>query len=97
MRVPLHGFFSDALTHFRLAPAQLVPNGWRIMAGFVVLCHLTGVPPSLAVFRHFFLLSVVNRENKGWYCFRSKDTSGLRFSGMPQSIQDWKAGFFFLS
>ncbi|XP_047058962.1 uncharacterized protein LOC124665609 [Lolium rigidum] len=98
MRVPLHGFFSEALAHFGLAPAQVVPNGWRIMAGFVVLCHYAGVPPSLRVFRHFYGLRILNRKEKGgWYGFLSKDTSGLHFTGLPDSIKGWKDNFFFLS
>ncbi|CAM0913022.1 unnamed protein product [Alopecurus aequalis] len=97
MRVPLHRFYSEALAHFGIAPTQLVPNGWRIVAGFLVLCHSDGVPPSLAVFRHFFQLSVINHKRKGWYFFRSKDVSGLSFAGLPHCIKDWKHGFFFLS
>uniref|UniRef100_A0A453QWM1 Transposase (putative) gypsy type domain-containing protein n=1 Tax=Aegilops tauschii subsp. strangulata TaxID=200361 RepID=A0A453QWM1_AEGTS len=73
------------------------PNGWRILAGFLVLCHSAGVPPSLPVFRYFFLLSIVNRKHRGCYFFRSRDTSGLRFKGMPSCIKDWKNSFFFLS
>jgi hypothetical protein len=94
MRVPLHPFFCDALDHFGIAPTQVAPNAWRIMAGFVVLCYYAGVPPSLGVFRHFFLLS---NHKSSWYFFRSKDSSGLRFAGMPDSIKGWKHGFFFLS
>jgi hypothetical protein len=94
MRVPLHGFFSEALAHFGLAPTQVVPNGWRIMAGFVVLCHYAGVPPSLLVFRYFFRLRILKG---GWYRFLSKDTSGLHFAGLPDSIKGWKDNFFFLS
>uniref|UniRef100_A0ACD5XS27 Uncharacterized protein n=1 Tax=Avena sativa TaxID=4498 RepID=A0ACD5XS27_AVESA len=57
MRVPLHPFFSEALGHFGLAPAQLSPDGWRVLVGFVVLCDFAGVaPPSLPVFRSFFSL-----------------------------------------
>lgn len=97
MRVPLHGFFCDVLAHFGIAPTQLAPNGWRIMAGFLVLCHSAGVPPSLAVFRYFFLLCVLNHKDRGCYFFRSRDTSGLRFKGMPSFIKDWKNSFFFLS
>ncbi|KAM3194962.1 hypothetical protein ACQJBY_071178 [Aegilops geniculata] len=97
MRVPLHGFFCDVLAHFGIAPTQLAPNGWRILAGFLVLCHSAGVPPSLAVFRHFFLLCVLSHKHKGCYFFRSRDTSGLRFRGMPSCIKDWKNSFFFLS
>jgi hypothetical protein len=56
MLVPLHGFFSETLNYFRLAPSQIAPNGWRILQGFVVLCHHAGVPSSLALLRHFFPL-----------------------------------------
>uniref|UniRef100_A0ACD5ZS64 Uncharacterized protein n=1 Tax=Avena sativa TaxID=4498 RepID=A0ACD5ZS64_AVESA len=97
MRVPLHGFFCEALAHFGVAPAQLTPNGWRIMAGFLALCGSAGVPPSLSVFRHFFALTVVSSKEKGWYFFRSRDKSGLRFAGLPTPSQDWRKRFFFLS
>ncbi|KAJ1258246.1 hypothetical protein BS78_10G060200 [Paspalum vaginatum] len=39
MRVPLHPFFCEALAHYGVTPSQVVPNGWRVMAGFVVLSH----------------------------------------------------------
>ena len=103
MRVPLHGFFSQTLAHFGIAPTQLTPNGWRIMAGFLALCRSdgVGVPPSLAVFRRFFRLSALDHKNQGWYFFRSRDSSGLRFTGMPSpsliSFRYWKHEFFFLS
>jgi hypothetical protein len=102
MPVPLHGFFREALAHFGLAPTQITPNGWRIMAGFLVLCRSVGVRPSLAVFRRLFLLSNA-RQSQGWYFFRSRDrdSSGLRFTGMPNpnwiSFKYWKQEFFFLS
>uniref|UniRef100_A0ACD6AE61 Uncharacterized protein n=1 Tax=Avena sativa TaxID=4498 RepID=A0ACD6AE61_AVESA len=101
MRVPLHPFYRDALAHLGVAPTQLAPNAWRIMAGFLVLCHSAGVPPSLAVFRHFFgflpLLPANDDKRKRWYFFRSRDTSGLCLAGLPQKNKDWKKGFFFLS
>jgi hypothetical protein len=63
-----------------------------------VLCHYAGVPPSVLVFRHFFRLRIQNRKEKGgWYRFQSKDTSGLHFAGLPDSIKGWKDNFFFLS
>jgi hypothetical protein len=97
MRVPLHGFFSEVLAHFGIAPTQLVPNGWRIIAGFVMLCHYAYMPPSLAVFRQFFRLQVMNKKKKGgWYRLRSIQTSRLCFAGLPDSIKGWKHGFFFL-
>jgi hypothetical protein len=94
MRVPLHGFFCEVLAHFGVAPSQIAPNGWRVMAGFLVLCHFAGVPPSLAVFRHFF--SLCAHKLKGWYWFRGKDSAGALIKGLPLSLKGWKEGFFFL-
>ncbi|KAL5224218.1 hypothetical protein ABZP36_010857 [Zizania latifolia] len=95
MRVPLHDFVCEVLGHFGLAPSQIAPNGWRIMIGFIVLSHHAGVPPSLAVFRHFFSLCFF--KLKGWYCFRGKDTAGVLFTSLPKSNKGWKESFFFLA
>ena len=46
MCISLHPFFCDVLANFSIAPTQLAPNGWRIMAGFVVLHHYAGMPLS---------------------------------------------------
>ncbi|XBH97843.1 hypothetical protein VPH35_127455 [Triticum aestivum] len=91
MRIPLDRFFWQVLSHFRIAPSQLTPNCWRMMAGFSVLCHEARAEPSLAVFLHFFSIVV---HGNGWYLFRAK--KNLRFTGFPHYIKDWKRGFFFL-
>jgi hypothetical protein len=98
MRVPLHGFFCKVLTHFCLAPSQITPNGWRILAGFVVLCHGAGVPLSVAVFRHFFKLGSY-ATLRGWYFFVAKKdkAAGTLFTGLPDSNKGWKETFFFLT
>ncbi|WVZ82298.1 hypothetical protein U9M48_029575 [Paspalum notatum var. saurae] len=93
LRVPLHPFFCEALAHYGVAPSQVVPNGWRVMAGFVVLSHSAGVPPSLPVFRHFFSLCAF--KLKGWYWFRGKGAGAL-FKGIRYSFKGWKEEFFFL-
>ncbi|KAK1692833.1 hypothetical protein QYE76_009530 [Lolium multiflorum] len=95
-----HGFFSEALAHFGIAPTQVIPNGWRIMAGFVVLCHFAGLPPSLAVFRHFFgllPLRPITNKQKACFFFRSKGPSGLCLAGLPHKNNDCEHEFFFLS
>ncbi|KAM0899732.1 hypothetical protein ACQ4PT_021085 [Festuca glaucescens] len=96
MRVRLHGFFSETLNYFALAPSQLTPNGWRILAGFVVLCHDAGVPLSVVVFRHFFSLGTYDML-KGWYFFGAKKAAGTLFTGLPKSNKGWKETFFFLT
>ncbi|XP_047053293.1 uncharacterized protein LOC124659466 [Lolium rigidum] len=94
LRFPLHPFFSEALSHFGLAPGQLTPNGWRVLVGFVVICRSAGVPPSLAAFRHFFSV-----RTRFWSFFVSKNGAGALFTGLTHSKSDreWKRGFFFLT
>jgi hypothetical protein len=95
MRVPLHPFFGEVLTHFGVAPSQLAPNCWRVMAAFVALSRSAGVhQPSVVVFRHFFSLRVA--KAKGLYCFPGRDAAVALFTGLPDSIKGWKKGFFFL-
>lgn len=95
MRVPLHPFVCEVLEHSGLAPGQISPNGWRNLAGFVVLCHHAGVPPSLAVFRHFFVLCKL-KESNGWYIFRGRAGSKSLFTNLPEYTHEWKDRFFFL-
>ncbi|XP_044442952.1 uncharacterized protein [Triticum aestivum] len=98
MQVPLHGFFRAVLAHFGIAPAQLTPNGWRFMAGFLVLCQSTGVPPSLAVFLRFFHLFIMDQKHeKGWYLFRSRRDIASLPNGGCKTTPGWRHEFFFLS
>jgi hypothetical protein len=95
LRLPLHPFFGTVLTHFGIAPAQVVPHGWRVLAGFVVLSHFAGVPLSLAVFRHFFALCAVPPH--GMCTIRGRDAAGLLFARMPSTcVRGWKEEFFFV-
>ncbi|XP_040249932.1 uncharacterized protein [Aegilops tauschii subsp. strangulata] len=97
MRLPLHPFFSDALAHFGIAPSQLAPNGWRVLAGFAVLCHFRGAgAPSLPVFRHFFALTPLP-NGKGWFSFRSRESVPSLFTGLPTSVKGWKEEFLLVS
>ena len=98
MRVPLDPFFRDVLSHFGLAPSQLAPNCWRVMAAFLALSRAAGIrTPSVAVFRQFFSLRAL--KVRGLYCFSSKDTAGgVLFTGLPDpnTFKGWKEGYFFL-
>uniref|UniRef100_A0ACD5ZTQ9 Uncharacterized protein n=1 Tax=Avena sativa TaxID=4498 RepID=A0ACD5ZTQ9_AVESA len=97
LRLPLHPFFGTVLSHFGLAPGQLAPNGWRALAGFVVLSHFAGVAPSLSVFRYFFSLCPFPPHRL--YTIRGKDAAGLLFARMGGNklYKGWKEEFFFLS
>ncbi|KAK1604641.1 hypothetical protein QYE76_028314 [Lolium multiflorum] len=94
MRLPLHPFYVMVLSHYGIAPGQLMPNGWRALAGFVVLSHFTGVPPSLAVFRHFFSLCGFPHKH---YSFSGNDGVDLLFRQPNLKNPGWKEEYFFLS
>ncbi|CAD6337507.1 unnamed protein product [Miscanthus lutarioriparius] len=95
MRVPLDPFFCEVLSHFGVAPSQLSPNCWRILAAFLALSRAAGVQlPSVPVFLHFFALRVL--KVKGLYCFSPKDAAGVVFTGLPDKIKRWNERFFFL-
>ena len=97
MRLPLHPFVSDALTHFGIAPSQLAPNGWRTLVGFAVLCHFRSAgAPTLPVFRRFFALATLP-NGKGWYSFRARENVPALFTGLPTSIKGWKEEFLLVS
>ncbi|CAM0913030.1 unnamed protein product [Alopecurus aequalis] len=98
MRLPLHPFYGAVLSHFGIAPGQLVPNSWRVLAGFVVLSHFAGEAPSLAVFRYFFALCPNGVGQNKLYSFRGKDAVRLLFGRLNGAyVKWWKEEFFFLS
>ncbi|KAF0901659.1 hypothetical protein E2562_003610 [Oryza meyeriana var. granulata] len=94
MRLPLQPFFAAVLAHFGLAPSQLTPNAWRLLSGFVVLCRRAGVAqPSLAVFRHFFV--VCGCPPGAWYSFRGRSSAGELFARLHDvKMNAWKEHFF---
>ncbi len=51
LRFPFHGFVNELLTEYQLVPAQLAPNAWRTIVGFLSLCLAFGIPTSVNVFR----------------------------------------------
>ncbi|OEL26977.1 Chromatin remodeling protein EBS [Dichanthelium oligosanthes] len=69
MRLPLHPFVAGALAHYGITPAQLAPNGWRVLVAFAVICHFRGAGAPLP-------------RAKGWYSFRG---NALFTGGSPQS------------
>jgi hypothetical protein len=82
LRLPLHPLFGTVLSHFGVAPGQLAPNGWRALAGFVVLSHFAGVAPSLSAFRYFFSLCPFPPHRL--YTIRGKDAAGLLLNRRPK-------------
>ncbi len=95
LRFPVHEFVSDLLAEYQLVPAQLAPNSWRTIIGFLSLCLGHGIPISVGLFRRCFLLKK-NPADAGWLYFAFRGGMSL-FQGAPSSIHEWKGKFFFLA
>ncbi|KAK2977064.1 hypothetical protein RJ640_001632 [Escallonia rubra] len=55
-RLPLHPFALRFFEHYRMAPGQLVPNGWRKLSGLIYLVQTSGYKPDGGP-----------KSNKGWH------------------------------
>ncbi|KAK2995012.1 hypothetical protein RJ640_012252 [Escallonia rubra] len=64
-RLPLHPFALRFFEHYRMAPGQLVPNGWRKLAGLIYLVQTSGYKPDVTDFmRVFFEKAKGKRKEK---------------------------------
>jgi hypothetical protein len=93
VRFPLHELYNKVLTYFNLAPSQLVPNAWRQLAGFVLVCEDVGITPMAAVFRYYFKLVPVGN---GWYNFKVNWSCLFKADGGIHVNTRWKERWFFL-
>ncbi|KAK3037682.1 hypothetical protein RJ639_030626 [Escallonia herrerae] len=67
-RFPLHPFALRFFEHYRMAPRQLVPNGWRKLVGLIYLVQTSGYKPDATDFmRVQRLLKGGPKSNKGWH------------------------------
>ncbi|KAK3029249.1 hypothetical protein RJ639_038155 [Escallonia herrerae] len=49
-RLPLHPFALRFFEHYRMAPGQLVPNGWMKLVGLIYLVQTSGYKPDITDF-----------------------------------------------
>ena len=50
LRFPLHPFIKRVLDRFSLGLAQIALNSWCHIVGFVCLCNLIGIRPTMGLF-----------------------------------------------
>ena len=87
LRFPLPGFVLELLHDYGVAPSQLAPNAWRIIAAFYLGCHIIGVPPTSRLFRTFYFLKT--REEFYFLQARGKPI----VTGLPDTNKGWKPLF----
>ncbi|KAK3006150.1 hypothetical protein RJ639_015493 [Escallonia herrerae] len=95
-RLPLHLLALRFFEHYRMAPGQLVPNGWRKLAGLIYLVQTSGYKPDATDFmRVFFEICFVKRVANcpGWYYIHSRQRL---LKGGPKSNKGWHSRYFFV-
>ncbi|KAK3001677.1 LOW QUALITY PROTEIN: hypothetical protein RJ639_021611, partial [Escallonia herrerae] len=96
-RLPLHPFALRFFEHYRMAPRQLVPNGWRKLAGLIYLVQTSGYKPDATDFmRVFFEICFVKRVANcpRWYYIHNRQRL---LKGGPKSNKGWHSRYFFVS
>ena len=90
----LHPFVEKVLDSFILSMAQVAPNSWRYIIGFLSLCNLHRRRPTVSLFRAFFCLKR-HPIGKGWWYFSQQRGYHL-IRGTPSFIHRWKERFFYI-
>ncbi|KAK2977631.1 hypothetical protein RJ640_020538 [Escallonia rubra] len=95
-RLPLHLFAFRFFEHYRMAPGQLVPNGWRKLVGLIYLVQTSGYKPDATDFmRVFFEICFIKgvANCPGWYYIHSRQRL---LKGGPKSNKGWYSRYFFV-
>ena len=66
VRLPLCPFFLAVCRSLGLAPCALMPNSWRYICAFTVVCSMAGFPPTVPLFWAFFSMKE-QRPFRGWW------------------------------
>ncbi|KAK2968058.1 hypothetical protein RJ640_028481, partial [Escallonia rubra] len=61
-RIPMHPFAVAFFNHYKMAPGQLVPNGWRKLVGLIYLVQTSGYPVTV----HDFMRLYLERPSGKW-------------------------------
>ncbi|KAK3023210.1 hypothetical protein RJ639_044010 [Escallonia herrerae] len=95
-RLPLHPFALRFFEHYRMALGQLVPNGWRKLAGLIYLVQTSRYKPDATYFmRVFFKICFAKgvANCPGWYYIHSRQRL---LKGGPKSNKGWHSRYFFV-
>lgn len=65
LRFPLHPFIKELLNGYQLTLTNLLPNSWLTINGFIAVCELLGVAPSLRLWRNTFTLMLGPADRHG--------------------------------
>ena len=85
VRIPMHSFFIQFLTHFRLGPLQCVPNVFRIVMGTAVLMEKLGLKLTVHDITYVYRLQKSSRDQ---YTLVTRNSDRKLVTGLPDSSKD---------
>ncbi|GFP97044.1 hypothetical protein PHJA_001848500 [Phtheirospermum japonicum] len=74
VRFPLHPSICEILDFYNVCPAQLAPNAWKVIIGFVTLASSMSLPVSAAVFSKMHKIQRHPGCSGVWYFTSDKTT-----------------------
>lgn len=95
LRLPLPAFVVTLFKFLNISLASVVPNSFRFLIGFLSLCQLAEVQPSLSLFRNFYTFKHHASARDWWFISPQTGRKGL-LRGAPSSVHGWKEKFFFV-
>ena len=101
LRIPLHPFIQQVLSTLGVSPAQLLPQGWRLILGLISLADLNDIDISVGTLLQTYFVKWYNQEiEQGRIAFlrRPKKQSLVILPQMKQDAQDpWRERYFLLN
>ena len=98
LRFPFHEFIVRLFAAVHIHPCQVVPNGWRGIFCFMVLCIRKNIPLSVALFRKIFQFKNSSSQSPGWVYINQRSGSPHIFNGLslPENNPKWRDEFMVL-
>ena len=97
---PFSPFFNAVMSHYQIHLLHLDPRSVILLAVFAFLCEaMVGITPSVALFRHFFLLRLVDaRQCSGCATFEvvaATASSGIDFE-LSSAVKGFRKQWLFM-
>ncbi|GFP85746.1 hypothetical protein PHJA_000718300 [Phtheirospermum japonicum] len=94
VRFPLHPSICKIFNFYKVCPAQLAPNAWKVIIGFVTLASSMSLPMSAAIFSKMYKIQRHPGCSGVWY-FTSDKTTRLLLECFYGN-RNWKSKFFYV-
>ena len=96
LRIPFANYFANIVNMVEMAPFQLTPNSYKLLASLYLLIHgISHRPPFKEVVRYYLWSKRTNRDNVHYLCFRA-GTHGHLVIDLKSNAGNYKKQFFFV-